>query len=110
MIFENTQPGDEVIVHRPDGTLGLCKVERLTSTQVIVNGYRYRRSDGVRKGDSGWSLTVLHLPTPELRAEVARQSAHRTGRSLLGRIREQSDLGPAVPHLRAALAALQEAS
>lgn len=80
--------GDEVYVCQGGGWsrhMELRTVERVTETQVIVAGTKYRRRDGRVVGDTRWSSRYLVEPTPELRADI---SEERRRQELLARIRD----------------------
>ena len=75
-VLSDLQPGDDVaIVHREGArhakiTVRIVKVERVTNTQIVVNGKRWRRDTGqpIPKPRSSWFRSVhLEAPTDRLR-------------------------------------------
>lgn len=61
---------DKVITHH-NGYYKIKQVERLTKTQIILNGGdRFRKSNGYKIGEGQWSFTTLIKPTPEKIAEI----------------------------------------
>jgi hypothetical protein len=61
------KPGDEVFVFSTGGSSYIAKVERLTSTQVMVGGRRFNRKSGRSVGSTAWHHAYLQELTPELR-------------------------------------------
>lgn len=84
--LDNLKPGDRVIV---DGGSGLyppsvCKVERLTATQIVLDGGgRFRRTNGSQVGVTGWTIPFLSEATPERIAEIVEERRRRRLLSLL---------------------------
>lgn len=50
----------------------LCRVDRVTATQVIIGELRFRRSDGRRVGADTWDRIRLLEATPERIAAIRR--------------------------------------
>jgi|GEM_PF-978501 len=87
--LKNVRSGQPIILDDEQGRR-IATVERTTATQIIVNGHRFRREDGFRKGDV-WARAMLREATPEkiaaLKAEqkrigLAKQMEHRNWRKL----------------------------
>jgi hypothetical protein len=57
--------GDPVIVDRRYHPQVVRHVERVTATQVLVAGVRYRRTDGFAAGTGGAERDLLRPCTPE---------------------------------------------
>jgi hypothetical protein len=63
MKLENVQVGDTLIWNgRHFADSQVVKVDRLTKTQVVIDDYRYRKSDGRRVGASAWDSTWVSMP------------------------------------------------
>jgi hypothetical protein len=78
--LEDVKVGDEVFASYGGGwsrQLTLRKVERVTPTQIVVSGTRYRRKDGRVVGASTWTREWLQEATPELKAEVREEHRRR---------------------------------
>lgn len=69
--LENLKAGDRVYINR-GSTLGNnytpATVERTTKTTIIVNGKKYRKSDGVMQGEYTHFAPQLFEPTEALDA------------------------------------------
>lgn len=74
--LENIKQGDEVIVasNGPGRGTAVCRVERLTRTQIIVAGLKFRKGDGIQIGGDKYWYCTLHQATPELKAEVVEKN------------------------------------
>lgn len=71
--FQNLKVGDEVILI--SNGLGATKyllreVERLTKTQIIIDNFKYRRSDGRQIGYNSYYGDRLSLPTETMRQKM----------------------------------------
>lgn len=99
---DNLKAGDPVAVW--DGWHhSLHKVDRVTTTQIVVGHSKYRRGDGHMIGGGAWSRHSLKEPTPEVIGEM-REKADRMA---LGRI-EWSKLP--IETVRAVLAVVRAGS
>lgn len=67
--LEDIKVGDKVIVIRRYARR-ICKVERLTKTQIVVDGDKFRKSDGKSVNNYGWFSPFIRKATQELVAEV----------------------------------------
>ena len=80
----NIEPGDIVFI---DSSPGLRKVivERLTATQVVVDGSKYNRKTGYAIGDFGaWTWRPSLLPLDDsTRARWAKQCKERNDAAVL---------------------------
>lgn len=77
------KPGNEVLV-KTSRSRTICKVERLTPTQIIINNaFRFRRSDGEEHGGQPYNRRTLEQVEPEdLDRREAQQLAKRLTTSL----------------------------
>ena len=71
--FQDLKVGDEVILI--SNGLGatkylLKKVQRLTKTQIVIDNFKYRRSDGRQIGYNGYYGDRLSLPTETMRQKM----------------------------------------
>jgi hypothetical protein len=67
-------PGMEVVIHYGAAHYSIAKVERVTSTQIIIGVARFRKNGGVEIGISGWSYRRLTLD-PDAFASARQQKA-----------------------------------
>ena len=72
MKFADAKVGDIVATPYRDGDVKRGVIARLTLTQVVVGGVRYRRDNGAAVGDRTGSITPW---TPAHDEQVARYSA-----------------------------------
>ncbi len=72
----NLKVGDEVIVSCGWGDGRSKKVGRITATQIVVGGYRYRRSSGAECGRD--SRGHIHQPTQERLDRIAHRSLYQS--------------------------------
>jgi hypothetical protein len=113
MKFADIKAGDYIVesCHPCHGPGLLRKVERVTNTQIIVNGYRYRKADGFKLGDKdSWRQACLVPATPELLYQIRQyrkiESAKRSLRELsqIGELKGNAiKLLKALPHIEAAI-------
>jgi len=94
--LKDIQAGDEVALFEPNalgyGNQGVSikRVERVTPTQIIVNGTRYRRQDGRAVGDTDyWYHVYIDLATAENRVRAEHQELIAARRRQLTAMREQ---------------------
>jgi hypothetical protein len=117
MKFADIKVGDYIVesCHPCHGPALLRKVDRVTNTQIIVNGHRYRKADGGRIGEkNGWRPARLMPATPERLHEIRQyakiESAKRRLAMLgsIGTYAENRDkLLKALPHIEAAIAVIE---
>ena len=73
--LKDLQVGDEVIVRRRF-TKKVAKVERVTNTQILVNGVRYLKKNGREIGGGAWTSRYISIPKEgeiiEVREEMVR--------------------------------------
>lgn len=116
--LSDLKPGDTVIVgHSSPFILDrIATVDRLTKTQIIVGPGRFRISDGREIGRSRWDYYRIVPATPDQIAEVKRrlqikqdqERAYQLAAQVSNRARSRSTAAAAIPHLEAALAALDQ--
>jgi hypothetical protein len=64
--LNDVEVGGLLAVHGRFNDTRVVKVERITSTQLIAGGERFRKSDGNRVGDSDqWHRTWARVPTED---------------------------------------------
>lgn len=65
--LQSVKSGDRVIYDagRLYGGMRFATVERVTQTQVLVNGVRFRKADGWQVGADTWHSAYLRESTPE---------------------------------------------
>ena len=116
--LSDLKPGDTVILrYSTPSILDRCAtVDRLTKTQIIVGTRRFRISDGQEIGCSRWDYYRIVPATPDQIAEVKRRQqlkqdqerAYQLAAQVSKRARSRSTAAAAIPHLEAALAALDQ--
>lgn len=82
--LKNVKAGDLVAyTARWDG-ISIGTVEKVTPTQIVVKGHRFRRDTGWLLGLDAYSSMHLVEPTPDVIKQVRtrRASAHRKARAL----------------------------
>ena len=119
--LSDIRPGDTVILrHYVTITFDqIAAVTRVTKTQIIVGKRRFRVSDGRQLGSQGpWASYRIVPATPDAIAEVERKQQFRRDRQRACDLAEaiahevntrdyaSSNAAAAIPHLEAALAAL----
>jgi hypothetical protein len=117
MKFADIKAGDCIVqsCHPNNGPGLLRKVDRVTNTQIIVNGSRYRKADGGRIGEKdAWHSVRLMPATPELLHEIRQYAEIESAKrrlTMLGSIgtyaENRAKLLKALPHIEAAIAVLQ---
>ena len=113
--LSDLKEGDQVFVKRCGGDF-IDTIKRVTKTQIITsNDNKFRRKDGAEIGrGQRWSLRITPA-TPELIAQVKRKDeiilARRNARNLAVKLaamcRDSNNVAAAIPHLEAAIAALE---
>jgi len=63
--LKNLKVGNTVVVFGRNFKR-ICTVDRLTKTQVVVGGLKYRISDGGLVDENNWNYESLHEPTEKL--------------------------------------------
>lgn len=90
--FENAQIGDEVLVTRNTGFktyLVKSSIEKITKTEVTVDGKRYRKESGRAVGDSGWNTSFIYSysekqdQTKQYREHLLRSSAANCAKRII---------------------------
>ncbi len=113
MKFEDIKAGDYIVetCHPCHGPGLLHQVERVTNAQIIVNGYRYRKSDGYRiSGKDSWRRARLVPATSELLYQIRQYQEIESAKrrlAMLGLIGTYAEnrrkLLKALPHIEAAI-------
>jgi hypothetical protein len=79
-LLSNIRPGDMLVIERGADDFS-AKVDRVTATQVICKGFRFRRSDGRIVGSKGFVYTrarpisqqdVTRLHVQDIQAKINR--------------------------------------
>jgi hypothetical protein len=73
------KPGDEVAVRSGYGypVYTIEEVDRVTPAQIVVGHWRYRKSDGMAVGHTGYSCNHLEFPDQKIRDIVERKELVR---------------------------------
>jgi hypothetical protein len=117
MKFADIKAGDYIVesCHPCHGPGLIHQVERVTNTQIIVNGRKFRKADGFKIGNkNSWRPVRLMPATSELMYQIRQnQEVERAKR----RLRELSKIGElkgnatkllkALPHIEAAIAVIE---
>ena len=116
--LSNLKPGDTVILRYSTRFIDdrIATVDRRTTTQVIVGTRRFRISDGRELRGDRWAYYRIVPATPDQIAEIERRQqlrqdqerAYRLAAEIGTRARACSNVTAAIPHLEAALAALNQ--
>lgn len=112
--LSSLKPGDTVILRYSTPYIDdrIATVDRLTKTQIIVGPRRFRISDGQEIGYSRWDYCWIVPATPDQLAEVElkqdQERAYQLAAQVSNRARNCSTAAAAIPHLEAALAALDQ--
>lgn len=72
--LNSLKAGDEVMIPSRYSAPSIVKVDRVTATQIIVGGSRYRRNSGYRVGNSSWDFSYISAPTQKGREAAEAQS------------------------------------
>ena len=80
--MEHIKPGDQVVVV---GRLSdaLTTVERVTKTQIVTDGRRWRRPDGFAVGRGPFDVGYIRDATDEDRARITYRNATRRAEAAL---------------------------
>ena len=116
--LSDLKPGDTAILRYSTPFIDdrITIVDRVTKTQIIVGTRRFNKSDGRERTASRWDYYRIVPATPDQIAEVERrqqlkQDQERVDRiavQISNRARNCSTAAAAIPHLEAALAALDQ--
>ena len=116
--LSDLKPGDTVILRYSTPYIDdrIATVDRLTKTQIIVGTRRFRIGDGREIGRDCWAYYRIIPATPDQIAEVERRQqlkqdqerAYQLAVKVGNRARARSNAASAIPHLEAALAALNQ--
>jgi hypothetical protein len=92
--FEGVKVGDELVIDPPNSRMSnrpryVAKVERVTRTQFVVGGYRFRKDSGSFIGGDGWHFAHVYHLTPELLAEVGAELRYFAAYEKLYQLRER---------------------
>ncbi len=74
MSLENVQPGDTLIWHTDFGRIKrLITVVRVTKTQIVIDGFKFRKTDGYRIGfGSTMNRSQVTIPSDHEIEEIFR--------------------------------------
>lgn len=76
--LESLKAGDEVAADASMGGSRICRVVKVTATQIVLENTRYRRSDGLMIGSTAYRTSYIHPVDDKVRADVlARALSHR---------------------------------
>jgi hypothetical protein len=116
--LSDLKPGDTVILRYSTPFIDdrITIVDRATKTQIIVGTRRFSKSDGRERTASRWSYYRVIPATPDQLAKVERrrqikqdqERAYQLAIQISNRARSRSTAAAAIPHLEAALAALDQ--
>jgi hypothetical protein len=98
---EALKEGDEVSLRYRGGRPKLAKVDRVTPTQIVIGGTRYRKTDAQSMG-SGFHFSSISPVTDEVREMFERDS-------LLQWLNSAAKIKATLPQLRAMKAAYEAA-
>lgn len=62
--LKDLQVGDIVLI-RSTFNKRLAKVSKITKTQIVVDGTRYRKESGWQCGNDRWNCGILSIPTED---------------------------------------------
>lgn len=80
--MEHIKPGDQVVVVGRFSD-ALATVERVTKTQIVTDGGRWRRSDGDAVSRALFAITFIRDATDEDRARITYRNATRRAEAAL---------------------------
>lgn len=60
--IQDLESGDSVVVCEPKAKYTLTTVDRVTNTQILVNGRKYRKLDGSEINGIAWKYTFIKAP------------------------------------------------
>ena len=72
MELKDLKEGDKVIVYNRYGD-SIKTVERVTKTQIVVDGYKYRRETGYQIAGNTWYSSRIEICTEEEENRINRQ-------------------------------------
>lgn len=83
--LEGIKANDKVIMSRGHGagTSSVCKVDRVTKTQIVIGSDRFRRKDGRRVGGDGWFSVRIEECTSEAVEEIKRNALEGAAKRVL---------------------------
>jgi len=92
--FENIGVGDEVVIDPPNSRMSnrpryVAKVDRVTRTQFVVDGYCFRKDGGRYLGGDGWHFAHVYHLTPELLAAVTMEHRYFNAHENLVKLRNR---------------------
>ena len=95
--FEDIGVGDEVVIDPPNSPMSnrsryVAKVERVTRTQFVVDGYRFRKDSGSYIGGDRWHFAHVYHLTPELLAAVNTERRYFAASAKLYQLRKQLEV------------------
>lgn len=74
MELKDLKAGDKVIIrNRWNNRIGT--IERVTKTQIIVNGYKFRRENGSQINGDSWTPSRIEVLTEEELQRIKTQNA-----------------------------------
>ena len=68
--LKDLQVGDEVVIKGLGYPERIAKIERITKTQIVVNGYKFNRGSGSQCGNNGWEGKNIYVLTDELKEQL----------------------------------------
>jgi hypothetical protein len=90
MLFPDPKPGDEVAYYRSyRDTPRKLTIARVTPTQIVVGGQRFRRVDGDEVGGSRWDRTRVKPWTPDIDEALAKEEAAKRAAEHLEEMRNR---------------------
>lgn len=103
--LQNLKPGDKVVVGVGNGSYSRIEaVDRVTATQIIIGGARYRKNNGYRVGD-GWNSGSLKEPTKAMLDEIELRSLRSKASSVLDEIAR--NIPKTIKQVKALIAAVE---
>lgn len=77
--FSQLKVGDLVVLHPPAPQREMTKatVERITTTQIVVNSMHFRKTDGFQVGRDYWHRWHISLLTPAMEQTLTEQGELR---------------------------------
>lgn len=110
MSLEHVAVGDQVVVLEHGKPKNLARVERVLKRWILLEGStsKFSRTTGGSVGAGPWARMSIQEATPALVEEVTWIVSDRQARAILWRLHDtQGRLHLALPHLRAALQAVE---
>ena len=81
MSLENVKAGDRVVHNGYQ--LGVEIVDRVTKTMIVINGLKYRKSDGRMIGAGKWSLCYISPASDDEICEIILKNREENARDKL---------------------------